>query len=122
MVAFVLYMVFVGSREINCIKAEISEKCCIGGRVTKGVEHPAYARDNSKFFLHKLMTNVHIHNHVLIVGASLISSYPTSLRYLQLTIAYQFLYILLPPGRQPGVPHVEIFHLYICESKIFVHF
>ena len=122
MVAFVFYMVFAGSREINCIKAEISEKCCISGRVTKGVEHPAYAWDDSKFFLHKLMANVHIHDDILIVGASLIVGYPSSLRYLQLTIANQFLYILLPPGRQPGVPHVEIFHLYIGKSKIFVHF
>jgi hypothetical protein len=54
--------------------------------VAEGVHHPADAWNNSEFSLEELVTHIHLHNNVLIVGASLIIGDPTTLSNLKLAI------------------------------------
>jgi hypothetical protein len=67
------------------------------------------------------MADVHLHDDVLIVGASLVIGDPAALRNLKLTILNQLFNFILFGLAQSRVPHVEVFHLYVCKSTIFVH-
>jgi hypothetical protein len=67
------------------------------------------------------MTNIHLHNDILIVGASLVIGDPTTLSNLELATLDEFLNLLFLLRGQSGVPHGEEFHLYISEGTIWIH-
>ena len=83
---------------------------------------PSNAWLNAEFLLQKLLTNMHVNNKILVVGASLVTGYPATLGQLKLTIFDKFLNPLLLLLAESCIPHLEIFNLWESEVPSLILF
>jgi hypothetical protein len=66
------FIFFVDSCEEVGIETHLGEKTSVGVGVTKGIDLPANSRLDTEFFENEVVTHLHVGDHVLVVGTSLI--------------------------------------------------
>ena len=64
------------------------------------------------------MTLLHLIDYILIVRASLIICYPTTIGKLEAALFHELLYLLLDSFCLSGIPHGEELHLNVCECGV----
>lgn len=81
-----LLFLVVLPREKPGVEAHLREKTRICIRVTEWVDLPADSRFDAEFLKHKLVTELHVGDHVLVMGASLVVHGPTTVQELEATL------------------------------------
>jgi len=122
-----LLFLVVLPREKPGVEAHLREKTRICIRVTEWVDLPADSRFDAEFLKHKLVTELHVGDHVLVMGASFVVHGPTSINNFETALRYECAHILLHSVSLFIPPHGEELHLNVgelldwVEKKMFNH-
>ena len=104
----------------NSIKSKICKQCCISCWMAKWINHPTNSWNDAEFIFQKVMSHIHIVNHVFIVWACFISSTPSAHCYLKLAILNKLLRLLPYWFICSSIPHLKVLHLNVCKLSIWM--
>jgi hypothetical protein len=82
-----ILILVVKSREEEGVKAHLGKETCVGAGVTEGINLPSNSGSDTKLLHDELVTDLHVVDHVFIVGASFVVHGPASVEQLQTTLS-----------------------------------
>ena len=117
--AHVFFLVILPGKE-ESIKAHLCEEASVCVRMSEGINLPTDSGSDTELLHNKFMTNLHVIDHVIVMGAGLIVHRPTCIQELETAFSNETTDLLLKLFGLVSPPHREEFHLNVREAFLGV--